>query len=119
MDDQAQRDCATLVAQLAEVGNPGHPKRREVFPPPEYHSQTADPPVAYARGISMEHYGYEALNYGTTALEISRGPEIHQWGQGNPTRGHNSDDPNTWTDEFDDVDDMDTLYINPLTTVDG
>ena len=66
MQEQEQADCTNLIAQLAEAGNPGNLIRVEVFDAPECYSMEVHPPVAYAQGISEEHYGEAARYYGNS-----------------------------------------------------
>ena len=115
MGDQEQVDFTALVARLA--GGEGKLTRREVFAPPPVFSQGVAPPVAYAGGISVEHYGEAARCYGTHAshgyYDSSLGPEANQWGVDNPRRGANHAlDPITWVNLFPDVDDM-GQFIKP------
>ena len=117
MQRQDQDDCTNLIAQLKEARNPGNLIRVEVFDAAECYSGNGHPPIAYAQGISEEHYGEAARYYGNShqqgMYEKSIGPNKDQWGPENPPRGYNDggDDPVTWTNEF--AEDNVDLYIKP------
>ena len=99
MQRQDQDDCTNLIAQLKEARNPGNLIRVEVFDAAECYSGEVHPPIAYAQGISEEHYGEAARYYGNShqqgMYEKSIGPNKDQWGPENPPRGYNDggDDP--------------------------